>query len=795
MESINATIKNIKYTKENFAVVECTADKDYLSKNGIAAGLLTCCGRFINPAIGDNVTLQGSITNSKYGRQFSVASCTVNSHADITDSETEKEEELTIKGEIVKILFQKENFSIVNCTVEDMNLLWERELFGGLVCSGNIPNPKEGTKLLFTGKFTNHPKYGTQFAVAYCELDITDKSSITDYLMQYVKGVGKAMAKRIVELFGEETLEVFRKEPERLLEVKGITQKKLKGIVDSFNETQCFFRIAKLFHGAATPTQVGKIYEKYGDKAEEKITENPYCVIYDIEGIGFAIADKLAMSMGIAKSDTRRVKAAICYTLISQQNEGHTFCDADTLYESAKSLTDLDVSKETFFECVASEVQAKNVVVEDENIYHRDLHFAEVNVAEKIKRLIESEQPQYSQHKLDKQLAEEEFIEHITFEVAQREAIQKSLNNRVSVITGGAGTGKSTIIKQIVKAYHPENVIMLAPTGRAAKRMSETANYICLGQTIHKFIYSTGDEVKGKHFIVDESSMIDLALANLLLTKVALSSTIVFLGDVNQLPPIGAGMFFRDLINSGIVPCTKLTTSHRFGGLIAHNANLINQGGSIYSLQQGEDFKFLETEDEELEQVIVREYRELLKTYKVEDIQLIVPTRKKGTVCTDTMNEVLRQFGNPKFTPADTDRDSFTRFQVGDRVINTVNISDSNGEPICNGDCGFINEIDEDNKLIYVTMDDNRTVRFDNQQILQLAYAVTAHKSQGSQYKAVIVVQSMQHYIMLQRNLIYTAITRAKQKLILIGTSKAVSLAVRNVRPIKRRSKLLERLK
>ena len=699
----------------------------------------------------------------------------------------------TVKGKIIKILFQKDNYSAM--VVETLS-----EIPCTITCAGNITEPKVGETLVFCGKFIEHKKYGKQFSVAYTEIDTDDLLAVRTYLVRYIKGVGKKTAKKIVDTFEGKTFDIIRNNPERLVEA-GVSEKKIPCIVKSFSEQQVFFEVYKLFNGAATPNQIAKIYGIYHEKSVEVLRSNPYCVIYDVEGMGFASADKLAISMGIPESDIRRVRAAICYALKSQQNDGHCFCGIDELYTTTNELLKQNITRLAFLEAVKLEYKEKHIAVESDKIYAKNLYQSEVEIAERVLSLFRTPLPRYPGTTLESILSTEERLKSFVFATAQREAITCTLNNRISYITGNAGTGKSTIVKMLVKAYNAEkygNVIMLAPTGRAAKRMTETTEGLAQGRTIHSFLLRSDEEekIEGKHFIVDEASMIDLPLARALLNKVGLSSTIVFLGDVDQLPPIGAGLFFHDIIRSGVVPGTKLEVSHRFGGLIAHNASAINRGEPVYKLREGPDFHLCEVSDEDMKDKIIKTYIELAKKYDLSSIQCIVPYRKKGSTCANELNEILEKHMNTRVPTEDDDKLDDFPYRIGDRVVNTVNTTDSDGEPVNNGDCGYITDISSEDKYVQVALDDGREVKFDNCQYpsLQLAYVLTVHKSQGSQYKAVILGMGMQHYVMLNRNMLYTAVTRAKTECYIIGQKKALSIAIQNVKPVSRRSMLFERI-
>ncbi|WP_024859199.1 SF1B family DNA helicase RecD2 [Ruminococcus albus] len=674
---------------------------------------------------------------------------------------------------------------------------------------GNIPNPVEECEMEFNGDWVNHPKYGMQFKVTASNLLLNDKSSLFKYLTSgFVEGCGKKIAEAIIEKFGDNAIDVISNDFEKLTEIPKIGKAKAKKIHDSYINTCGMMHIMNLFKGQITQKKCVKIHETYGDKAEKIIQDNPYQLICDIRGFGFKTVDELAVSSGIALNDPRRVKAAIIHTLDTISNDqGHCFIMLDELGDNIRSLIDnIDVPDKVIIKEIKSLYEEEKIILEKDGdfvrVYLKELYDAENDLARKISIMKKYRNRAYREDIVDdtiELITSRETNPDFEFEPLQVEAVKTSLRNHFSIITGGPGTGKTTIINAVAKAALAMKfgVILLAPTGRASRKLAESTGLEAY--TIAKYTFSkgaiVGDEINNKPnrlFIVDETSMIDVENAAKLFYLIKKTDTVVLVGDIDQLPSIGAGNFFRDLVSSGLVPMVKLTFTHRFKGSIAENARSINRGSSKF--KEDDEFEIIKEKDPiRRQELVLAKYYEELKNaggnYK--RVQIIVPMRQRGDTCTNTLNKIIRDKVNPLrlkqqvFGPG--------QFRVGDRVMQTSNDSELG---VANGDCGIVYAIDNDNASMDVMMDVGGRKTYNKLQStnLTIAYAITVHKSQGSEYMTVISAYGNADYVMLQRNLLYTAVTRAKNKMILIADPQALYRAVNNIEPIIRNTSINEKI-
>lgn len=712
---------------------------------------------------------------------------------------------MEITGVIKKILFQNDSFAIVVL----------KTAAGDEKCTGPLVDPYEGMEITAEGEYTVHEKYGRQFKITdYTVKPSTSDDGVYHYLTSGVfRGVGKALATRIIAQFGaKDVINVIELEPERLAEVPGIAKKRIQTIVEDHEANADMLALNSM---ALTYHQREKLKEAYGKDAAKVIKETPYKAIYDISGFGFKVVDGIALKNGVSKTDPMRIGAAIVNVLTTIGDQGHCWTSVDALENSLQELIP-EVSTDLIADRLVQEITDGHVINDDGKLYDARIFNYEDTTAKILAGLVR-EKPLVNipAVRVSEAIADVEAASKFQLDDSQRDAVQSAIRNRVSVITGGPGTGKSTIIKAIVKAWlkqfpdskvvAPEDyILMCAPTGKAARRMSEVTNVHA--ETIQKIIISAkrhrnDPEFRRKLIILDEASMVDIELACSLMELVKgcgdegspAANQLVMIGDIDQLPPIGPGNFFRDCVTSPAVPTVRLNLSHRQHGYIAINAKRINDGMGTNALTFAENFTMIEAEKEQAQDAVVKAFMDLMQTYSVKDVCCIVPMRKAGRSHTaaDDLNARLRELINPENGKPTL---SGCPFRVGDRVMNTSNDYTRN---IFNGDCAVVQEIRPDENLLILEMDSGEKVEcsLDQTKALTLAYAITVHKSQGSEYKAIVVAQNKEHYVMLQRNLLYTAVTRAKEQVIIVGEKAAINMAVRMVPSMDRNTCLKSRIK
>lgn len=698
---------------------------------------------------------------------------------------------MIIEGVIKKIYADKTGWAAV--IVEDDN----HQIYHA---AGRICGPAVGSRIKMTATEEHDPNYGLQYKVSDSKVipDDTPNGLITYLSSGFIKGIGPKRAEAIIKRFGSATADIIVSQPDRLTEISGITDERAAAISEAFKQNREYLRIYDLL-GNATAYQVKTIYEKYGTDSVDKLKEDPYRLIYDLNGFGFIKADKIAKDMGIVDNDPRRISAAVVCVIKTEADDGHCYVNVNDIDSKLKLLIS-DVDTKTLASIIKNLVVEEKLMLEDNRLYLKPLFDAENEVAETAVRLLSSANNDIPDIRIRRAIADIEKESGIKLADNQVEAISKSPVNRLSVITGGPGTGKTTIIKGIIKAWG-QNVLLTAPTGRAAKRMESLTGVPA--QTIHRLLlrYSISKaDYSGKNFLVitDEASMIDITLAARLMHFVdETHASLLLIGDIYQLPPIGPGNFFRDMVTSPCVP--TVTLSHCFrqsgkGAKIAVNAKTINEGIGMHGFVYDDSFRFIETNKEDIVSVIIDEYKKLISEYPLSEICCITPIRKdskngKRVTSSDSLNLVLRDVINP-YKPG---MPVFNTFRLGDRVMQTENDAH---RWVMNGDCGIVTNIDSENNIMTVHLDDDRDVEYTSAdaQSLVLAYAITVHKAQGSEYKAVILIQCVEHYIMLQRSLLYTGVTRASEKLVLIGNVKAINTAVRTVPNLTRNTQLRQKI-
>ena len=673
--------------------------------------------------------------------------------------------------------------------------------------------PYAGEQVRLTGTWGEHPRFGRQFqAQSWEAIQPKGAEGLVKMLGSGVlKGVGPAMAQRIVDKFGEDTLEILEKFPERLREVSGIGKKKAEAIVTSYGELRenrelVFFLESHGISGNFAP----RIQALYGNTAVTRISNNPYCLAEEVDGIGFRTADTLARNLGVDEHDEDRIRAGIHFTLLQGANQGHTCAPDSWLVAMAAKVLQVEPLE---VRQVFDQLLRDNLLrVEDQgdhvDVYPEYLYRAEEGVARRLLALRDNVNALW---KVDYQkiIREWEQDERIRLAPEQAEAVKASVDHGVFVLTGGPGTGKTTVVKGILSVMEQAGckILLAAPTGRAAKRLSESAGKPAL--TVHRLLEYTpngeGDSYWGRDednpleadaVIVDEASMMDIVLMYNLLKALPLGCRLILVGDVDQLPSVGPGSVLQDIIRSGTMPIVRLENVFRQAELspIVRNAHRINQG--LMPQWEGEkDFSFREfATEEETMHYIVDLYAHLARTQPQDSLQVLTPMHKN--LCgVENLNNLLQARMNPPDPEKQEYRGSFLLLREGDKVMQIRNNYEKN---VFNGDIGRIRSI----QGAYVTVDfpdraEGEAVTYEGAEIsdLRLAYAMSVHKSQGSEYAVVLMPLVLSHYILLQRNLFYTAITRAKKQVYLAGSKKALAAAVGNDRTRKRYSLLAERLK
>jgi exodeoxyribonuclease V alpha subunit len=683
---------------------------------------------------------------------------------------------------------------------------------------GNLMSPPVGAELVMTGTWENHPKFGAQFRVVHFETRApATLKGIAKYLGSgLVRGLGEKMAERIVQKFGKDTLAVLTENPGRLSEVEGIGEKRLAMIREAW-DAQKNIRDVMIFlrsHGVGTGF-AAKIYKRYGEDTIKTLKGNPYILATEIHGIGFRTADTIASSIGFSKASPFRVKAGILFCLGRLSEEGHVYYPMNPFLGFCVELLNLD--RDTVITEIRNLAAEREIIVDERcpytgeegpPVYLSFLFFCERGIAARISDLMASP-PSRSLLPPKTELAWLEQRLAIRLAERQKEAVTAALESKALVITGGPGTGKTTIINAILNVFgkHDRRILLSAPTGRAAKRMSEATGRPA--KTIHRlleFSFKAGGFQRNENkplscdvLVVDETSMIDVILMYQLLKAVPKDAVLILVGDVNQLPSVGPGNVLTDIIASEAVPVVRLTDIFRQAekSRIIVNAHKINRGDMPHTgtFAAGDDYCFIEQDDpEKLAGIVVELVRNRIpRRFNLDpfsDIQVLTPMHK-GHLGSENLNGLLQEALNGG--GGLTLERGGKKFRVNDKVMQMRNNYDKD---VYNGDIGQISAIDPENREV--------TVRFDGRDVvyealdldeISLAYAISVHKSQGSEYPAVVMPVTTQHYVLLQRNLLYTGITRGKELVVVVGTKKAVAMAVKNDRTAKRYTLLEQRLK
>ncbi|HRT29564.1 MAG TPA: ATP-dependent RecD-like DNA helicase [Kiritimatiellia bacterium] len=711
----------------------------------------------------------------------------------------------TVTGSVESIVFRNDETGYTVCSVKTQGG-GVRQHDAVVTVVGSCAAIWEGEEIHAEGEWVRHPSHGQQFqAKTITCITPTSTEGIRRYLASgMIKGIGPKFAQRIVDHFGERTLEVIDKESGRLREVEGIGERRRKLIKESWTEQRDVREIMIFLqsHGIGT-AKASRIYRQYGADAIAIVKRNPYRLCEEVWGIGFKTADAIALSVGIPHDSEVRARAGLIYTLQTESDEGHCFTPEPDLLLHAQAL--LDITVEILGDALSKEFEKGTLVKEEDRIYLRDLFRAETRVAASLTRLLDAPQPfapidatvaiPWAERKMGLNLAP-----------LQREALRNAVTSKVSIITGGPGVGKTTIIRALTEIFGARkmDIRLAAPTGRAAKRMSEATGREA--QTIHRllkfnpsvggFEFNIDNPMNGDCFILDETSMIDIRLMDQFLQALPDSATLILVGDTDQLPSVGPGNVLRDLIASGQIPCCRLDTIFRqdTSGLIVRNAHHVNHGEPFETHTGDSDFYFVETGDPE--KIIARTVELMtnriplkFKLDPLADVQVLTPMRR-NLLGTENLNSVIQTALNPSGPSLVR---GCTHFRVNDRVMQLRNNYD---KEVFNGDIGFIKQVDAEDRALIVLFD-GRPVRYAQSELdeLVLAYACSIHKSQGSEYPAVIVLLHTQHFKLLQRNLLYTAITRGKRLVMVVGSSRAVNIAIKANQVRERRTSLRERLR
>lgn len=700
-----------------------------------------------------------------------------------------------IQGIIERITYQNEEngYTVIKVRVKGYSDL--------VAVTGNMASVSVGSVLSMTGEWKVDSKYGRQFnAALYSETLPATVYGIQKYLGSgLIKGIGPKYAKKIVGTFMENTLDVIENNPNELITVDGIGKKRVELIKKAWGEQREIKNLMIFLQekGIST-TYASRIYRAYGDRSIETITENPYKLADDIFGIGFRTADIIAEKLGIDKERHMRCRSGIFYALNELSNEGHCFAHWNQLVESATALLGIEEPKIVM---TLSDMALSEDVIAEENksrIYLPPFYHCESGTA----KLIEKITAYPRQKQINNAAADEKTVE---YDEMQLKAIECAVNSKFMVLTGGPGTGKTTTVKGIIGMFRRNgfSVLLAAPTGRAAKRMTETTGLE--SKTVHRLLElkppdgyqkNADNQLEGDVIIIDESSMLDIILFYNLLKAVPPYMSVILIGDTDQLPSIGAGNVLLDIIDSGRVPVIKLEKIFRqaMGSLIIRNAHRINKGlfPEINNSRQS-DFFFIEEDDNDrIAEIIVGLCRKRLPSHygidPVKDIQVLCPMQKSVTGV-QNLNGLLQNALNKNTL---TISRGGMEYRLGDKVMQ---IKNNYEKEVFNGDIGVISHIDLENRALKISFD-GRLVEYDLTETdeVVLSYATTIHKSQGSEFDTVVMPLSMSHYLLLQRNLLYTGITRAKKRLVIVGSKKALYCAMNNNKVMERNTWLKNRL-
>lgn len=705
-----------------------------------------------------------------------------------------------------------------------------------LTCVGTFPVISQGATIEASGNFINHHIYGKQFQItSFIEKMPEDAMAMERYLGSgAIKGIGAALAARIVRRFGADTLRIVEEEPERLAEIKGISEKKAREIAAQMEEKADMRKAMMFLQKYGISLNLGaKIYQKYGDSVYSVLQENPYRLADDISGVGFKIADEIAGRIGIHTDSDYRIKSGMMYTLLQATGEGHVYLPKEELFQRSSELLGVDVS---YMEKHLMDLSMERKVIQKEEgetvlVYPSRFYYLELNTARMLSELnIDCPEDEAF---VQRRIAQIEKETGTTLDEMQKKAVTEAAGHGLFILTGGPGTGKTTTINAIIRFFEGEGseLRLAAPTGRAAKRMTEATGYEA--QTIHRLLELNGmpeEERQGQavHFernaenpleadviIIDEMSMVDIQLMHSLLLAVTAGTRLILVGDENQLPSVGPGNVLRDIIRSGEFPVVELKKIFRQASEsdIVVNAHKINRGEQVTLSNKSSDFFFLKRQDADIIiRVVIALIQEKLPRYveaKPFDIQVLTPMRK-GLLGVERLNQILQRYLNPPEPSKKEKEYGQGLFREGDKVMQIRNnyqleweirgryeIPVDKGVGVFNGDTGILKTINEFSETAEVEFEDGRCAEYSFKQLeeLELAYAVTIHKSQGSEYPAVVIPLLSGPRMLLNRNLLYTAVTRARRCVTIVGSEETFREMIKNEKQQRRYSSLDIRLK
>ena len=735
----------------------------------------------------------------------------------------------TVTGYIDHIIFRNDQNGY---TVMVLKQTGEEEL----TCVGTFPDISQGATIEASGNYIHHPVYGKQFQIAsFTEKMPEDSLAMERYLGSgAIKGIGAALAARIVRRFGEDTLRIVEEEPERLSEIKGISEKKAREIAAQVTEKADMRRAMIFLQKYGISLNLGaKIYQKYGQSLYNVLQENPYRLAEDISGVGFKIADEIAGRIGIQADSDYRIRSGLLYVLLQASGEGHIYLPKEELFRRAASLLQVDISyMEKHLMDMA--IDRKVVLKEREKetiVYPSQHYYLELNTARMLCELNVS-CPE-DEKSTEKRIAQIEKETGTVLDEMQKKAVREATSNGLFVLTGGPGTGKTTTINAIIRFFESEGaeLRLAAPTGRAAKRMTEATGYEA--QTIHRLLELSGmpEEEREGHavqfernaqnpleadvIIIDEMSMVDIFLMHSLLLAVTAGTRLILVGDENQLPSVGPGNVLRDIIRSESFPVVELKKIFRQASEsdIVVNAHKINRGEQVIPDNKSRDFFFLKRYDADIIiRVVIALIQEKMPRYvqaKPFDIQVLTPMRK-GLLGVERLNQILQRYLNPPENGKKERELGGQLFRQGDKVMQVKNnyqlewevrgkygIPVETGVGVFNGDTGILAEINEFAETATVEFEDGRCAEYSFKQMeeLELAYAITIHKSQGSEYPAVVIPLLSGPQMLLNRNLLYTAVTRARKCVTIVGSEETFGEMIRNEKQQRRYSSLDVRIR
>ena len=736
----------------------------------------------------------------------------------------------TVTGYIDHVIFRNEDNGYTVMVLKGMEE--EREL----TCVGTFPAITQGAAIEASGNYTTHPVYGKQFQIAsYVEKMPEDALAMERYLGSgAIKGIGAALAARIVRRFGDDTMRIVEEEPERLAEIKGISEKKAMEIADQMTEKADMRRAMIFLQKYGISLNLGaKIYQKYGQTVYGVLQENPYRLAEDISGVGFRIADEIASRIGIHTDSDYRIRSGMLYTLLQASGEGHIYLPKEELFSRASGLLGVDSSymEKHLMDMV---VDRKLILKETEDgavVYPTRYYYLELNSARMLCEL--NILCPEDEEMMEKRINRIEKETGTRLDEMQKQAVAAAASHGLFILTGGPGTGKTTTINAIIRYFEEEGaeLRLAAPTGRAAKRMTEATGYEA--QTIHRLLELNGmpeEEQEGRavHFdrnsenpleadviIIDEMSMVDIALMHSLLLAVTAGTRLILVGDENQLPSVGPGNVLRDIIRSGCFPVVELKKIFRQASEsdIVVNAHKINRGEQVTINNKSRDFFFLKRYDADIIiRVVIALIQEKLPRYvdaKPYEIQVLTPMRK-GLLGVERLNQILQRYLNPPDEKKKEKEIGQRLFREGDKVMQVKNnyqleweilgrykIPVDKGVGVFNGDTGIMTEINEFAETATVEFEDGRQAEYSFKQLeeLELAYAVTIHKSQGSEYPAVILPILSGPRMLMNRNLLYTAVTRARKCVTVVGSETTFAEMIRNEKQQQRYSSLDRRIR